>query len=85
MLLSATPVNNDLKDLRNQLYLVSEGRDHALMPTTGIASVKQTLDAAQKTFTAWAKKPVTGAGDRDPKVLMDGLPAANFNFSISSR
>ena len=80
MLLSATPVNNDLKDLRNQLYLVSEGRDHALMPTTGISSIKQTLDAAQKTFTAWAKKPVTGTGDRDPKDLMDGLPAGFFTL-----
>jgi hypothetical protein len=26
------------------------------MPTTGIASIKQTLDAAQKTFTEWAKE-----------------------------
>ena len=76
MLLSATPVNNDLKDLRNQLYLVSEGRDHALMPTTGIASIKQTLNAAQKTFTEWAKRP----GDRDPKDLMDGLPAGFFTL-----
>jgi ERCC4-related helicase/alpha-D-ribose 1-methylphosphonate 5-triphosphate synthase subunit PhnG len=76
MLLSATPVNNDLKDLRNQLYLVSEGRDHALMPTTGIASIKQTLDTAQKTFSEWAKRP----GDRDPKDLMDGLPAGFFTL-----
>ena len=80
LLLSATPVNNDLKDLRNQLYLVSEGRDHALMPTTGIASIKQTLDSAQRTFTAWAKKPVAGIGDRDPKDLMDGLPAGFFTL-----
>ena len=50
MLLSATPVNNDLKDLRNQLYLVSEGRDHAFAQSTGIVSIKQTLDTAQKTF-----------------------------------
>ena len=76
MLLSATPVNNDLKDLRNQLYLVSEGRDHALMPTTGIASIKHTLETAQKTFSEWAKRP----GDRDPKDLMDGLPAGFFTL-----
>jgi ERCC4-related helicase len=76
MLLSATPVNNDLKDLRNQLYLVSEGRDHAFMPTTGIASIKQTLDTAQKTFAAWAKR----SGERDPKDLMDGLPAGFFTL-----
>ena len=76
MLLSATPVNNDLKDLRNQLYLVSEGRDHAFMPTTGIASIKQTLDTAQKTFSEWAKR----SGERDPKDLMDGLPAGFFTL-----
>jgi ERCC4-related helicase len=80
MLLSATPVNNDLKDLRNQLYLVSEGADHALMPTTGIASIKQTLDTAQKTFSEWAKKPIVGSGERDPKDLLDSLPASFFTL-----
>lgn len=79
MLLSATPVNNDLKDLRNQLYLVSEGQDHALLPSTGIASIKQTLDAAQKTFGVWAKR--TGpTEERDPKDLMDRLPASFFTL-----
>ncbi|MDD5479143.1 helicase-related protein [Rhodoferax sp.] len=78
MLLSATPVNNDLKDLRNQLYLVSEGQDHALQPSTGIASIKQTLDAAQKTFGQWAKRPVTG--ERSTKDLMDKLPAGFFTL-----
>ena len=29
LLLSATPVNNDLKDLRSQIYFVTEGRDAA--------------------------------------------------------
>jgi ERCC4-related helicase len=76
LLLSATPVNNDLKDLRNQLYLVSEGRDHALMQSTGIASIRQTLDAAQKTFGEWAKR----AGERDSKDLMDRLPAGFFTL-----
>jgi hypothetical protein len=53
------PVNNDLKDLRNQLYFVTEGRDHALMQTTGIASIKQTLDAAQKTFMNGPSAPAS--------------------------
>jgi hypothetical protein len=79
LLLSATPVNNDLKDLRNQLYLVSEGRDHALMQSTGIASIRQTLDAAQKTFGEWAKR----AGERDAKDLMDRLPAGFFTCLMS--
>ncbi len=80
MLLSATPVNNDLKDLRNQLYLVSEGRDQAFVQSTGIASIKQTLDTAQKTFSEWAKRPITGAGERNAKDLMDSLPASFFTL-----
>jgi SNF2 family DNA or RNA helicase len=76
LLLSATPVNNDLKDLRNQLYLVSEGQDHSFAGTTGIASIKQTLDTAQKTFGEWAKR----TGDRDPKDLLDRLPASFFTL-----
>src|SRR5690606_25716498 len=76
LLLSATPVNNDLKDLRNQLYLVSEGHDHAFVQTTGIASIKQTLDAAQKTFSEWAKR----SGERDAKDLLDRLPAGFFTL-----
>ena len=76
MLLSATPVNNDLKDLRNQLYLVSEGQDHAFMQSTGIASIKHTLDTAQKTFGEWAKH----TSERNPKDLLDRLPASFFTL-----
>ena len=76
LLLSATPVNNDLKDLRNQLYLVSEGKDHAFVQSTGIASIKQTLDTAQKTFSEWAKI----GGERNAKELLDKLPAGFFTL-----
>jgi SNF2 family DNA or RNA helicase len=76
LLLSATPVNNDLKDLRNQLYLVSEGQDHAFAQSTGIVSIKHTLDTAQKTFSEWAKR----TGERNPKDLMDRLPASFFTL-----
>ena len=76
MLLSATPVNNDLKDLRNQLYLVSEGQDHAFVQSTGIASIKQTLNTAQKIFGEWARH----TGERNPKDLMDRLPAGFFTL-----
>ncbi len=36
LLLSATPVNNDLKNLRNQIYFVTEGRDAAFSQSFGI-------------------------------------------------
>lgn len=76
LLLSATPVNNDLKDLRNQFYLLSEGRDQALFQSTGIPSIRQTLDTAQKTFGEWAKR----AGERNIKDLMDRLPSGFFTL-----
>src|SRR5207253_3320506 len=56
LLLSATPVNNDLKDLRNQIYFLTEGDDTALRESIGIPSLKEALTSAQKTFAAWAKK-----------------------------
>src|SRR5882724_833545 len=53
LLLSATPVNNDLRDLRNQIYFLTEGEDAAFNDTIGIASLKDSLAAAQKTFSLW--------------------------------
>ncbi len=50
LLLSATPVNNNLKDLRNQIYLITEGKDDALYETTGIKDISQTMKNAQTQF-----------------------------------
>ncbi len=55
LLLSATPVNNDLKDLRNQLYIITEDEDSAFRDTIGVSSLKETLKTAQQQFSAWAK------------------------------
>jgi SNF2 family DNA or RNA helicase len=76
LLLSATPVNNDLKDLRNQIYFVTEGRDAAFSQSFGIHSIKDTLNTAQKTFMEWAKR----AGEKDARDLMDRLPAGFFTL-----
>jgi SNF2 family DNA or RNA helicase len=76
MLLSATPVNNDLKDLRNQIYFVTEDIDTAFSKSFGIHSIKETLGTAQKTFMEWAMR----AGEKDAKDLMDRLPAGFFTL-----
>ena len=76
MLLSATPVNNNLKDLRNQIYFVTEGRDTQLSESFGIHSLKDTLAAAQRTFTEWAKR----AGEKDARELINKLPAGFFTL-----
>jgi SNF2 family DNA or RNA helicase len=57
LLLSATPVNNTLKDLGNQIAFISSGNDQAFREAVGIASVKETLRQAQAHFTNWAKQP----------------------------
>lgn len=56
LLLSATPVNNNLKDLRNQISLITEGKNDALFETTQIKDIAQTLKTAQNHFTRWADK-----------------------------
>lgn len=56
LLLSATPVNNDLKDLRNQIYFLTAGSDDAFKDTIGIMDLKEALRQAQGHFTTWAKQ-----------------------------
>jgi SNF2 family DNA or RNA helicase len=77
LLLSATPVNNDLRDLRNQIYFLTENKDDAFQKTIGIGSLKDTLSAAQKTFTVWAKKQ---PGERKTKDLLEKLSSAFFKL-----
>ncbi|KPL91182.1 helicase-related protein [Herpetosiphon geysericola] len=74
LLLSATPVNNDLKDLRNQLYFLTENDDAAFRESLGIASLSQTLTTAQRTFNDWAKQ----AGERSTRGLLDQLGSEFF-------
>ena len=76
LLLSATPVNNDLKDLRNQIYFFTEGQDDAFSETFGIESLKNTLSAAQRTFTQWAK----AEGERHTRDLLESLSSTFFKL-----
>lgn len=77
LLLSATPVNNDLKDLRNQLYFLTEGSDDSFAETLGIGSLKDTLTAAQKVFSLWARKQ---SSERKTGDLLEKLSAAFFKL-----
>lgn len=52
LMLSATPVNNRLSDLRNQISFVTEGDDTALSGN-GIASIEATTRKAQTQFNRW--------------------------------
>ena len=52
LMLSATPVNNRLTDLRNQIAFATEGDDTALIDQ-GIGSIDSTTRLAQKQFNRW--------------------------------
>jgi SNF2 family DNA or RNA helicase len=77
LLLSATPVNNDLKDLRNQIYFLTENKDEAFAESLGIASLKETLASAQKVFTHWAKQQTH---ERKTGELLENLGAGFFKL-----
>jgi SNF2 family DNA or RNA helicase len=73
LLLSATPVNTDLKDLRNQINFIVEDKDDAFSQSLGVGSIKQTLTTAQKEFTRWAKKK-----EHQSAELLESLSSAFF-------
>lgn len=78
LMLSATPVNNTLKDLRNQINLITENNQKALSETTGITDIAKTLETAQKQFTSWAdpkKNP-----NRSTKDLLEKLDSSFFKL-----
>jgi SNF2 family DNA or RNA helicase len=76
LLLSATPVNNSLSDLRNQIYFLTEGEDGAFAETLGVPSLKNTLDAAQARFAEWAKQ----SQNRNAEDLLQRLSSAFFTL-----
>ena len=56
LMLSATPVNSRMNDLKNQVAFITEGRD-AAYHKHGLASIDNTLRIAQKKFNQWLKLP----------------------------
>lgn len=69
LMLSATPVNNRLADLRNQIAFATEGDDTALRGQ-GIGSIDSTTRLAQKQFNRWLALEET---ERIPSRLVEML------------
>lgn len=78
LLLSATPVNNNLRDLRNQFHLITKGNNAALFETTQVKDIALSLKNAQTQFTNWAdnKKNPT----RTVKGLIEKLDSSFFKL-----
>ncbi|MDA8118893.1 MAG: helicase-related protein [Gammaproteobacteria bacterium] len=69
LMLSATPVNNRMADLRNQIAFATEGNDAALRDH-GIGSIDSTTRLAQKQFNRWLD---LSDADRTPSQLIEML------------
>ena len=89
LMLSATPVNNKMTDIKNQIAFITEDQDDALVDA-GIKSIETTLKNAQMAFNKWAKRPEserTGASfvdtiDLDYFQLLDTLTIARSRRHI---
>ncbi len=77
LLLSATPVNTNLKDIRNQINFFTEGDDARFSSSMGIDSLKDTIAQAQREFTIWADAKNEIGNSRD---LLDKLPPSFFKL-----
>lgn len=69
LLLSATPVNNSLVDLKNQLSIITGDKDSAFIDV-GISSIDYVLRKASTSINNWEKE-----GRKDKNELLDNLPS----------
>lgn len=72
LLLSATPVNNSLVDLKNQISLITADND-AAFSEYGIKSIADVMRAGSAVINSWSKGPDSGDKER----LFENLPG-NF-------
>lgn len=72
LMLSATPVNTRMNDIKNQIAFITEQNDAALS-SFGIRSINRTLTNAQKKFNNWLKISAGNTGNRDSLITsLDG-------------
>jgi ERCC4-related helicase len=57
LMLSATPINNSLMDIRNQFKLIVAGKNDGFKETLDIKNIDSTFRIAQKEFNKWIENP----------------------------
>ena len=74
LMLSATPVNTSLRDLRNQIYLMTEKRQDAFREALGIGDIQALFGVAQRAFQQWEQTRARGR-PADKAALIERLGA----------
>jgi ERCC4-related helicase len=77
LMLSATPVNTRMNDIKNQIAFITEQNDTALA-AFGISSIDITLRKAQQRFNAWLKARDGDNFNRDS--LIESLDGSYFRI-----
>ena len=82
LMLSATPVNNSLIDLRNQIYLMGGKKEDHFADDLGISHIKEFFTRIQKKYSEWAKEN-PDSRERLEKALGDDFLLLLDQISIS--
>ena len=88
LMLSATPINNSLMDIRNQFKLIVSGNSKGFEESLDIKNIDYTFRAAQKAFNEWTQDPEPKIGEFIKKLphnffrLTDSLTVARTRKMI---
>lgn len=89
LLLSATPINNSLNDIRNQFKLIVKGNAAGFSESLDIKNIDYIFRTAQKSFNEWSKIPAAHISDFIKKLppnyfrLTDALTVARTRKMIA--
>ncbi len=75
LMLSASPVNTSLHDLRNQVHLMTEKRPDAFAEALGIGDLPALFNTAQREFLSWENKRRSKGGAAAKDGLLERLGA----------
>jgi len=68
LLLSATPINNSFKDIRNQFKLMSKGENTGFKESLDVNNIDHTFREVQKVFNEWSSEPGAKLSDFHGKI-----------------
>lgn len=91
LMLTATPINNSLIDIRNQFKMIVGGNTNGFEESLDIKNIDYTFRAAQKAFNEWTQEPDPKIGEFIKKLppnffkLTDSLTVARTRKMIEGR
>lgn len=76
LMLSATPINNSLMDIRNQFLLMVKGDKAGFQASLDVKNIETVFRKANRSFRDWIEDP-----DRSMGSLLQGLPSTLFRLT----